>query len=201
MVATHCNVWLRYPSIIEKFLKRKSTYQNPYQKGSPRLFGYDYSSEGWYFITICTKNRLHHFGQIKNKSFLSSGIGEMIIEEWLKTPKIRKSLNITLDKFCLMPNHFHAIIKIGNPLLPSSDKRLPASDFKQNRFGKQSQNLSSIIRGFKGACTKRIHLELDDSFQWQSRFYDHIIRDIDSLNKIQDYICNNPINWEKDDLM
>ncbi|MCK5372426.1 MAG: transposase, partial [Cyclobacteriaceae bacterium] len=66
---------------------------------------------------------------------------------------------------------------------------------------RQSQNLSSIIRGFKGACTKRIHKEIDDSFQWQNRFHDHIIRDLDSLDSIRSYIQNNPANWRDDELM
>lgn len=165
------------------------------------MYGYDYSSDGLYFITICIKDRLPYFGQIENNTMYPSKIGDIVIEEWLKTPELRKSMNIELDEFCIMPNHFHAIIKLGNPNLPSFDKRLPVSNHKPNIFGRQSQNLSSIIRGFKGACTKRIHKEIDDSFQWQNRFHDHIIRDLDSLDSIRSYIQNNPANWRDDELM
>ena len=177
------------------------SYNNPFQKGSPRLYGYDYSSEGYYFITICTKDRYPYLGEIVDGTMIPSDIGKVIETEWYKTRNIRKSSKVYLDEFCLMPNHFHGIIKIGEPALPASDKRLPASEFKENKFGPQSNNLSSIIRGFKGACTKLIHENIDLSFQWQQRFYDHIIRDLESLENIRNYIRDNPANWKDDELM
>jgi len=98
------------------------------------------------------------------------------------------------------PNHIHGIIIIGKPILPTRDKRIPTSEFKQNKFGPQSNSISSIIRGFKGACTKQIREKIDPSFQWQRRFYDHIIRDLESLENIRSYIRNNPDNWKEDEL-
>ena len=67
----------------------------------------------------------------------------------------------------------------------------------QNRFGQQSQNLGSIIRGFKIGVTKQARIIRPD-FQWQPRFHDHIIRDEESFNGISEYIQNNPSNWKKD---
>jgi len=66
-----------------------------------------------------------------------------------------------------------------------------------NKFGPQSKNLASIIRGFKIGVTKYAR-QNNIKFQWQSRFYDRIIRDEKSLNNIQEYIINNPFNWEYD---
>ena len=177
------------------------SYNNPYQKGSPRLRGYDYSSEGYYFFTICTKDRHPYFGDIEGDTIIPSEIGKVVITEWNKTRDIRKPSKVYLDEFCLMPNHIHGIIRIGDPILPTKDRRLPIIDFKANKFGPQSHNLSSIIRGFKGTCTKQIHENIDPSFQWQRRFYDHIIRDLESLENIRDYIQNNPANWKEDELM
>ena len=182
-------------------MKSKDPYQNQFQKGSPRLFGYDYSSEGYYYITICTKDRIHYFGRIENGKMLLSKIGMIVRVEWLNTKDLRKDMHILLDEYCLMPNHFHAIIRLGDPTLPTKDPRLPVSNFKQNKFGPQVKNLSSIIRGFKGACTKNIHKNHDTSFNWQRRFYDHIIRDLSALESIRDYIKYNPLNWKEDELM
>jgi len=176
------------------------SYDNPFQKGSPRSYGFNYSSEGYYFITICTKNRHHYFGEIKGVTLIPSETGKVIETEWYKTGNIRKTIPVCLDEFCLMPNHIHGIIIIGKPILPTRDKRIPTSEFKQNKFGPQSNSISSIIRGFKGACTKQIREKIDPSFQWQRRFYDHIIRDLESLENIRSYIRNNPDNWKEDEL-
>ena len=67
-----------------------------------------------------------------------------------------------------------------------------------NQFGVQSKNLASIIRGFKIGATKYSRQNTDIYHVWQSRFYDHIIRHENELNRIREYIQNNPLNWEKD---
>jgi hypothetical protein len=59
----------------------KNPYDNPYQKGSPRLQGYDYGSEGVYFVTICTHQRRHFFGWVSNGEMLLSDIGEVVADE------------------------------------------------------------------------------------------------------------------------
>ena len=89
-------------------------YKNKYRTTSTRLKNWDYSQYGWYFITICTKNREHFFGEVINEKMKLSPIGETVKQEWIKTPKIRPDMNLTLDEFIIMPNHFHAIIIIGN---------------------------------------------------------------------------------------
>ena len=85
---------------------------------------------------------------------LLSKIGMIVRDEWSNTKDLRKDMHILLDEYCLMPNHFHAIIRLGDPILPTKDPRLPVSNFKQNKFGPQVKNLSSIIRGFKGLVQK-----------------------------------------------
>ena len=170
-------------------------YDNKYQRGSPRLQGFDYANDSIYFITINTKNRSHYFGKINKGKIILSTAGKIIENEWLNTEIIRKSLKITLDKYCIMPNHFHALLKIGDPILPTKDSRVPPTNDPVNKFGKQSQNISSIIRGFKGSCTKRIREDIKN-FAWQRGFYDHIVRDLNSLDNIRNYIIENPSNWK-----
>lgn len=178
-------------------------FKNKYTIKSTRLQGYDYSQNGMYFLTICTKDREHFFGEIENEIMNLSDIGKIIREEWLKTSVIRP--NVILDEWIIMPNHLHAIIEIKNQ--SSGDALTQGRDALQcvstgdeeykNKFGSQTNNLSSIIRGFKGIVTKRVRMcGLD--FHWQSRFYDHIIRNYESLNKIREYIITNPKMWERD---
>ena len=88
-------------------------FQNKYRIPSARLQSWDYASAGMYFITICTKDRLHFFGEIENREMDLSEIGSIALSEWIKTPQIRSDMNIELGEFVVMPNHFHAIIIIG----------------------------------------------------------------------------------------
>lgn len=82
-----------------------------HKRQSIRLKDYDYAQAGGYFITICAWNRESIFGDIKDGKFLPNHLGEIVVEEWRKSPEIRQE--ITLDEFTLMPNHFHGIVMIN----------------------------------------------------------------------------------------
>jgi len=90
-----------------------------------------------------------------------------------------------------MPNHVHGIIEIISPAGPQN---LAALRVVKNKFGPQSKNLGSIIRGFKIGVTKYAR-QNNILFKWQYRFYERIIRSDDALHNIQKYIKNNPYNW------
>jgi REP element-mobilizing transposase RayT len=147
-----------------------------------------------------------------------SELGIHLQNEWLKTPLCRPDMNISLDEFVIMPDHFHAIIIIGiNRYNQNNESRdcirrhamhgvstntttttttNTNHDF-QNKFGSQSKNLSSIIRGVKSSVTtyaKKMKLD----FAWQPRFHDHIIRTGTELKRIRNYISKNPQNWKHD---
>ncbi len=196
-------------------------YKNKYRIPSARLQNWDYGSNAAYFITICTADREHYFGKIiKNKMQLFE-IGRITKNEWLKTPEIRPDMNLLLDRFIVMPNHFHGIIIIGENeyntkrgterdmecdmecrdamhcvSTTTTDKTTTNNDTK-NEFGPQSKNLASIIRGFKSSVTTFAHKN-NIKFGWQSRFHDHIIRNDTEYNRIRTYIINNPANWPQD---
>ena len=192
-------------------------FNNRYRISSTRLQSWDYAKNGLYFVTICTKNNEHYFGEIIDGEMQLSQIGEIVESEWIKTFEMRPDMNLRMDKYVVMPNHFHAIIIIGENrynthcgnAMPCRDAMhcvsttttaqtvIPITQPKLNQFGRQSKNLSSVIRGFKIGVTKNARI-LDPDFEWQSRFYDHIIRDSKSLKKIQDYIFNNPLQWKDD---
>ena len=103
-----------------------------------------------------------------------------------------------MDEFVVMPNHFHAIIGIGVNKYNIVETHCNASrQTPKNKFGPQSKNLASIIRGFKSAVTIHARKTIPH-FAWQPRFHDHIIRDKKSLENIRQYIFYNPAKWHRD---
>ena len=174
-------------------------FKNTYRIQSARLQNWDYGSPGFYFITICTEGREHYFGKIQNAEMILNELGSIVNSEWIKTPALRPDMNLELDEFITMPNHFHGIILIGeNEFNGGRDAMHRVSTNETiNKFGPQSKNLGSIIRGFKSSVTtaaKKLNIE----FGWQERFHDHIIRSQKELMRISHYIMNNPNNWKDD---
>ncbi len=196
-------------------------FQNKYRIASARLKNWDYGSNAIYFVTICTHHRKHYFGKISHGKMILNEIGELAEKEWLKTPEIRSDMNLELGEFIVMPNHFHALITIGRnnyntctdatpqisnnsrtgAMLGVSENALPHSDAMHRvlttKFGPQSKNLASIIRGFKSSVTINAR-KINPKFAWQTRFHDHIVRDFDSFHRIEHYIRNNPAKWVED---
>jgi len=119
-----------------------------------------------------------------------SPAGKIVSIEWLKTPNIRPE--VSLDEWIVMPDHIHAIVIINGPV--EADGRPPLRK-TGNHFGPQRRNLASIIRGFKAAATKQIHLSGHLDFEWQRLFWDHIIDDEDDYWRVKNYIGENPRRW------
>ncbi|MCC7453240.1 MAG: hypothetical protein IT222_03665 [Crocinitomix sp.] len=90
-----------------------SKFQNKYRIPSTRLQNWDYRWAGIYFITICTQNREQYFGKIEDRQMKLSEIGEIVECEWLKTVEMRPDMNLWMGEYVVMPNHFHAIVAIG----------------------------------------------------------------------------------------
>jgi putative transposase len=183
-------------------------YKNKYRIESARCQTWDYTSNGYYFITICTHNKQSFFGEIINAEIKLSKIGEIVAEEWQKTEQIRP--NIQLDAWVIMPNHMHSILIINNPVETThrviSDITINqnASTNENNTNTKkiprsQSNSLGSIVGQFKSVCTKQIWMAGFTEFKWQARFHDRIIHDQESLNHTRKYIINNPAKWKLDE--
>ena len=173
-----------------------------------RYKGYDYSKDGLYFVTICTKDRELYFGDIINEKMRLSRIGRAVERFWLEIPKHFPF--VELDEFVIMPNHIHGIIEIARDAEIQNvgtqnvgTQNVGTQNFVflqeeyQNKLGPQSKNLSSIIRGFK-IGVKKFCTNNNVIFAWQSRFYDRIIRNEKELNNIRQYIIDNPLKWELD---
>lgn len=192
-------------------------FQNKYRISSARLQTWNYGLAASYFVTVCADNRRRFFGEIVDGKMILSAIGEIVEREWMKSPLLRPDMNLELDAFCVMPNHFHAIIIIGSNEFntrrdamhrvslnddyddPRRDAmhRVSATPQTGNKFGAQSKNLASVMRGFKSAVTVAAK-SIDENFKWQTRFHDHIIRNNPEFQRIRKYIVENPKNWQND---
>ncbi len=240
-------------------------YKNKFRIPSARFENWDYGSAGGYFVTVCTKNRIQYFGHIENGEMKLNELGLIAHSEWLKTPDIRPDMNILLGEFCVMPDHFHGIVLIGENgynmrvigendgigkqhdcMAPDdgmaghgdmtgrgdmtahgnitahgrrdamhgvstdneknnnqTDDWSPTVNFfqlsnqskkRKNKFGPQSKNLGSIMRGFKSSVTTYARIN-KINFQWQELYHDHVIRNFGEYLRISKYIFNNPGNW------
>ncbi len=116
---------------------------------------------------------------------------EIVKKCWLEIPEHFQ--NVEINEFMVMPNHLHGIIIINDFV-----GNRHACSLQNTHENRQYQKLPEIIGSYKSAVTKLIHRKADNSFQWQKSYYDHIIRDESSLNRIQDYIRQNPQNWDTD---
>ena len=174
-------------------------YKNKYRRKSTRLPYWDYSSDGWYFVTICTKNMVKYFGTVKNYTMGLSDIGCIAAKFWNEIPKHFPF--VRLDEWVVMPNHVHGILIIDKSF---TDQRSDAINRvatnggitkNHNPMGKNV--LGEMIRWFKGRVSFETH-KINKNFVWQSRFYEHIIRNEKSLNRIRKYIFYNPQMWNRD---
>ena len=179
-------------------------YKNKFRIESTRLHSWDYRWNAAYFITICTKNREHFFGEIINGS-----IGIENEMEFTDTGKLAGKFWIeisthfpftTLDAFTVMPNHIHGILIINNihtiETLPQNGSLIQKNELMSNISPKKG-SISAIIRSYKSAVSKHAHSKIPH-FAWQERFHDHIIRDEHEFYQIQNYIRTNPQNWMDD---
>lgn len=184
---------------------------NKHHRKSIRLVGYDYSQAGLYFVTLVCQDRAQLFGDIKDGIMYLNEFGQIAADEWLHTQEVRD--NVVLHEFVVMPNHIHGIIEI---LFPKESSNIVGA------FKSPSQTIGAIIRGYKIATIKRIkELESKGELQfaptaptaptreviksldykiWQRNYYEHIIRDEKAYINISNYIIENPLNWEEDQL-
>ena len=185
---------------MDNLVKQSNKFRGKYKIESTRLKHWDYSSNGTYFITICTKNRERFLGEIVGGEMQLSEIGKIVQKYWLEIPDHFSF--IVLDNFIIMPNHVHGIVVIDNANNVETRQCLVSTSGMKtiNRFQNQGKHtISSIIGAYKSICTKTINkIQNKIFFGWQSSFYDHIIRSENELSRIREYIVNNPIKWDSD---
>lgn len=159
-----------------------------HNRKSIRLRGWDYTTPGWYFVTINTHDNAALFGAVVNGHMVLSAAGRVAEEEWQKSATIRQS--IALDEFVAMPNHVHGVVRIlqqGRPAGRPSGAPLLASG-----------SLGAFVAGYKGAVGRRINIMrgTPGAAVWHRDYWDVIVRDEQALVNIRRYIRLNPQNYQ-----
>jgi REP element-mobilizing transposase RayT len=185
------------------------------KRKSIRLPDYDYSSAGYYFITVCCRNRENYFGDISNGKMVLSEIGKKASDFWLEIPVHFN--HVKLDDFIIMPNHIHGILFLdysdagtrhGVSLQSTNHHNIAGSCHGMtlyqkniNLFSKPVKNsVSVIINQYKSTLKRWCNKNNFRSFQWQSRFHDHILFNENSIERAREYIRLNPGNWHFEDV-
>lgn len=185
-------------------------FKNKYRIPSARWATWDYSSNAAYFVTICVANRAHDFGKVIDGEMKLSSLGQSADDCWNEIP--HHFPFVELGEHMVMPNHVHGVVVINKPVdtqnfaypiqiyddTSAIEKTDNHPSLPRNKFGPQSKNLASIIRGYKIGVTKFARTN-NIPFSWQARYHDHVIRNIGEWERITKYIIANPTNWENDD--
>jgi putative transposase len=183
-------------------------FQNKYRISSSRLKNWDYGQNGAYFITICTENREHFFGEIVTvdnvKKMQLNEIGKLADKFWAEISKHFPF--VELGNYIVMPNHVHGILIIDKTNVVDDVVETLQCNVSTGNGNKNEQmakispkrgTISTLLRSYKSVVTKNSHF-IHADFAWQERFHDHIIRNSESFERIQNYIENNVANWKED---
>ena len=167
-----------------------------HHRRSIRLKEYDYTQKGAYFITIVTYRREPLFGEIVDGVMQLNESGEIARREWFKTAELRPFVELYEDEFVVMPNHAHGILWMNDDV--GAERRSAPTDMPHVTAG----SLGAIVRAYKSAVTYAINAarQTRGMVVWQRNYYEHIIRNDADLNRIRNYIVNNPLKWADDDL-
>jgi REP element-mobilizing transposase RayT len=169
-----------------------------HHRRSIRLRGYDYSKEGVYFLTLCTKDRACLFGDIADGKMRLNKAGEIVKKCWNDIPSHFQ--HVSLDEFIIMPNHIHGIVFVGansySP--PHMDQNTGKEGFSPKRG--TAKTIGSVVRGFKIGVTKWMRFNTSIHDAWQRNYWEHIVRNEEELNSIREYIQYNPAQWISDKL-
>lgn len=169
-----------------------------------RLDGYDYRRGGWYFVTICTKDRALLFGDVVDGAMKRNVLGEIASAQWEHTLALRPYLEE--DAFVVMPNHVHLLFGLRETGTTAAEPTMDLArhvptDGPARRFGKPvGRSVSSTVGAYKSAVTREVngHRGRTGGTIWQARFHDRIVRDEREHERIRRYIIENPLRWHLD---
>jgi putative transposase len=186
-----------------------------HHRRSIRLRGYDYAQSGAYFVTICTQDRACLFGAVVDGAMRLNEAGRIIQEVWEGLPRFYPG--IAIDAFVVMPNHIHGIIILvgaGPCACPAGPCACPAGPCacpgptetgQPQGVAPTTLSLPDVVHRFKTMTTKRyidgVKTRGWHPFPgrlWQRNYYEHIIRNEESLTRIRQYIVENPLRWHLD---
>ena len=194
-----------------------TTYdQDRHHRRSVRWRGYDYRQVGAYFLTLCSVERALLFGDIVDGQMCLNEIGQLVATLWRQSPLIRPTL--AMDAFVVMPNHLHGIVFITDAPTVTSDRasaaattvgahsraphpRTPVTRPTCQTVHRPARSIGSFVAGFKAATSREVNRlrNAPGTPIWQRNYYDRVIRDEAELQRIRQYIIDNPRRWAEDE--
>jgi putative transposase len=184
-----------------------------HHRRSVRLRQYDYAQAGAYFVTICVQGRECLLGEVVSAAVVLSPFGRMADNWWNDLP--RRFPDLDLDGWVVMPNHMHGIVVLSEPVAQTTNGEpltvegretpplpvRPAVGAGSPR-PRRRPTLGQVVAYFKYQSTKSVNQarSTPGGRFWQRSYYDHIIRDEASLDRLRNYVVENPLRWELDQL-
>lgn len=164
-----------------------------HHRRSIRLRGYDYAQAGTYFVTVVTHDRVCLFGEVIDSAMRQNARGKLVEDEWLRTEIVRP--NVSLNAYVVMPNHLHGIIVLTDNV--GATRRVAPT---RRPAGPAPGSVAAIVGQFKSLVTKRMNESpgTPGTRVWQRNYYEHVIRDEVALDRIRQYIADNPARWAFD---
>jgi REP element-mobilizing transposase RayT len=165
---------------------------------SIRLKDYDYSSSGFYFVTICSDKKRCVFGRSTGPRIQLAPLGQIVQSCWIAIPQ--HFPGVLLHDFVIMPNHFHGMIEIVCQAGAQHAAPLQAGGTESNEILRvKPSSLSAIVRSLKAAVSKRAREEIRwRGTVWQRNYYERILRNATEIADAGAYIVENPRNWAYD---
>ena len=167
-------------------------YTPDIRRRSNRLAGFDYSQAGAYFITITVRGRLPLFGDVANGEARLNDAGDMVRRVWESMSE--RFPSITMDQFVVMPNHVHGIIII---------RQLDGGEIGATT--RVARTVGDVVGAYKSSTTveytwsvRTLNWPPFEKRLWRRNYYEHIVRNEESLNRIRQYIIDNPARWDLD---
>lgn len=190
-------------------------YPDQHHRRTIRIPGYDYSTPGAYFLTLCVEGRRCLLSEVTGDHVLLTKPGEIVAECWASLPE--RFPSVRLDTSVIMPNHFHATIFLVGVRFIAPTARAAhgyanraassvSSHGHQDADGAGAINraptglvtLGEVVRAFKGVSARRIRVEADPGFAWQRNYFERVLRDEERLMRARRYVDENPARWLED---
>ena len=186
-------LWGEHASILSEHNRGNTIQPRKTPPAIDPLKGYNYKQSGAYFVTIVTQNRICLFGDISDGEMILSDTGRSAEVSWVGLSS--RFPTVSLDSFVIMPNHIHGIIIVGAQFIAPASVPHNSADTADEGTMNRAPTLGEIVRSYKAVSTRLIRQTANADFAWQRNYYEHVVRSDESLNRIRQYILDNPLRW------
>lgn len=164
------------------------THWGRYRIATARKPGWDYGTPVWYFVTICTRNRINCLSRLVRGEPVLTEAGQVAAAKWVRIGHHHE--HVALDAWVIMPNHLHWLIRPGTGLFPGTG---PGRTLAAKAMAWRPGVLGVLVNQFKRTVTGMLRRRGIPWPGWQSRFHDRIVPDDNALHAVRRYIAMNPV--------